>query len=73
MLASRDKNGLKPVIELIPSAEEQEPGASAENKANVPRSRYGRMSADGLELRKDGVHGNTCICCCGVHQVQTEY
>ena len=57
MLASGDRNGLKPVIELIPSAEEQEPGASAEIKANVQKSRYGRMPADSLELRKGGVDG----------------
>ncbi len=70
MLASRDKDGLKPVIELIPSAEEHEPSASAEIKeADVPRSRYGRMSADSLELGKDGVNGNTCICCCRLHQI----
>lgn len=67
MLASRDKNGLKPEIELIPSAEEQDPGPSVEIKANVPRLKHGRISEDRLELRKDGMDGNTCIGCCRLH------
>ena len=67
MLASRDNNSLKSAIELIPSAAEQERGTSVEMKANVPRLTYGRISADRLELRKDGVNGNICICCCRLH------